>query len=246
MDCGAVTDGLGGSEFFGHRKGSFTGADSDRVGLFHAAEGGTLFLDEIGNLTPVNQMKLLRALQEKRYLPVGTVKERPFDVRLVAATNADLEGAIAEGRFREDLYYRLNEYTIRVPSLSECREDILPLAGFFLKHFSVKYRKEVHGFERLATAALQQYVWPGNIRELKNTVQRAVVFAKGGWISVESLKLDLGMRQDKVAVLSEEEKEKQLILATLERTGGNRARAARILGISRTSLYDKLKKYGIL
>ena len=144
------------------------------------------------------------------------------------------------------MYYRLNEYTIRVPSLSECREDILPLAGFFLKHFSVKYRKEVHGFERLATAALQQYVWPGNIRELKNTVQRAVVFAKGGWISVESLKLDLGMRQDKVAVLSEEEKEKQLILATLERTGGNRARAARILGISRTSLYDKLKKYGIL
>lgn len=246
VDCGAVTDGLGGSEFFGHRKGSFTGADSDRVGLFHAAEGGTLFLDEIGNLTPVNQMKLLRALQEKRYLPVGTVKERPFDVRLVAATNADLEGAIAEGRFREDLYYRLNEYTIRVPSLSECREDILSLAGFFLKHFSIKYRKEVHGFERLATAALQQYAWPGNIRELKNTVQRAVVFAKGGWISVESLKLDLGMRQDKVAVLSEEEKEKQLILATLERTGGNRARAARILGISRTSLYDKLKKYGIL
>ena len=114
-------------------------------------------------------MKLLRALQEKRYLPVGTVKERPFDVRLVTATNADLERAITEGRFREDLYYRLNEYTIRVPSLSECREDILPLAGFFLKHFSVKYRKEIHGFERLAVAALQQYAWPGNIRELKNT-----------------------------------------------------------------------------
>ena len=245
VDCGTVTDELGGSEFFGHRKGSFTGADSDKVGLFHAAEGGTLFLDEIGNLTPVNQMKLLRALQEKRYLPVGTVKERPFDVRLVAATNADLEGAIAEGRFREDLYYRLNEYTIGTVTLG--MQGGHPSARRILPEtFSVKYRKEVHGFERLATSALQQYAWPGNIRELKNTVQRAVVFAKGGWISAESLKLDLGMRQDKVAVLSEEEKEKQLILATLERTGGNRARAARILGISRTSLYDKLKKYGIL
>ena len=123
VDCGAVSDDLVRSEFFGYCKGAFTGADSDKAGLFQAAEGGTLFLDEIGNLAPVNQMKLLRALQEKRYLPVGTVRERPFDIRLIAATNADLEKAIAEGSFREDLYHRLNEFTIRVPLLSECGED---------------------------------------------------------------------------------------------------------------------------
>ena len=246
VDCGAVSDDLVGSEFFGHCKGAFTGADSDKAGLFQAAEGGTLFLDEIGNLAPVNQVKLLRALQEKRYLPVGTVRERPFDVRLIAATNADLEKAIAEGSFREDLYHRLNEFTIQVPLLSECKEDILPLAEFFLKHFSLKYRKAVRGFDRMAEAALQQYGWPGNIRELKNTIQRAVVFAGTEWISIEELRLDLSMRQEQTKVLSEEEKEKQLILATLERTDGNRARAARILGISRTSLYDKLKKYSII
>lgn len=246
VDCGAVSDDLVGSEFFGHCKGAFTGADSDKAGLFQAAEGGTLFLDEIGNLAPVNQVKLLRALQEKRYLPVGTVRERPFDVRLIAATNADLEKAIAEGNFREDLYHRLNEFTIQVPLLSECKEDILPLAEFFLKHFSLKYRKAVRGFDRMAEAALQQYGWPGNIRELKNTIQRAVVFAGTEQISIEELRLDLSMRQEEAKALSEEEKEKQLILATLERTDGNRARAARRLGISRTALYDKLKKYSII
>ena len=245
VDCGAVSDDLARSEFFGHCKGAFTGADSDKAGLFQAAEGGTLFLDEIGNLAPQNQMKLLRALQEKHYLPVGTIRERPFDVRLITATNADLEKAIAEGSFREDLYHRLNEFTIQVPLLSECKEDILPLAEFFLKHFSRKYRKAVRGFERLAAAALQQYGWPGNIRELKNTIQRAVVFARTEWISIEELRLDLSMRRKQTEILSEEEKEKQLILATLERTDGNRARAARILGISRTCLYDKLKKYSI-
>lgn len=244
VDCGAVSDELADSEFFGHRKGSFTGATSDKIGLFQAADGGTLFLDEVGNLSLVNQMKLLRALQEKRYMPVGMVRERPFDIRLVAATNTDLEKAMAEGRFREDLYYRLNEYTIRVPRLAECEEDILPLAEFFLRHFTAKYRKVVRGFERPAEVALQQYTWPGNIRELKNAVQRAVVFSEGEWISAEELRLD-SVSEECTVTPSEGEQEKRLILATLERTGNNRVRAARMLGISRTLLYDKLKKYGI-
>lgn len=244
VDCGAVSDDLVRSEFFGYCKGAFTGADSDKAGLFQAAEGGTLFLDEIGNLAPVNQMKLLRALQEKRYLPVGTVRERPFDIRLIAATNADLEKAIAEGSFREDLYHRLNEFTIRVPLLSECGEDILPLAEFFLKQFSARYGKPVQGFDREAAAVLRQYGWPGNIRELKNTVQRAVVFAGEGRISAQELNLDQGMKLGNMIVCPE--KEEQQILRILGQTGNNRTLTARVLGISRTALYYKLRKYGIV
>lgn len=244
VDCGAVSDDLVRSEFFGYCKGAFTGADSDKAGLFQAAEGGTLFLDEIGNLAPVNQMKLLRALQEKRYLPVGTVRERPFDIRLIAATNADLEKAIAEGSFREDLYHRLNEFTIRVPLLSECGEDILPLAEFFLKQFSARYGKPVQGFDREAAAVLRQYGWPGNIRELKNTVRRAVVFAGEGRISAQKLNLDQGMKLGNMIVCPE--KEEQQILRILGQTGNNRTLTARVLGISRTALYYKLRKYGIV
>ena len=244
VDCGAVSDDLVRSEFFGYCKGAFTGADSDKAGLFQAAEGGTLFLDEIGNLAPVNQMKLLRALQEKRYLPVGTVRERPFDIRLIAATNADLEKAIAEGSFREDLYHRLNEFTIRVPLLSECGEDILPLAEFFLKQFSARYGKPVQGFDREAAAVLRQYGWPGNIRELKNTVRRAVVFAGEGRISAQELNLDQGMKLGNIIVCPE--KEEQQILRILGQTGNNRTLTARVLGISRTALYYKLRKYGIV
>jgi two-component system response regulator HydG len=244
VDCGAVSDDLVRSEFFGYCKGAFTGADSDKAGLFQAAEGGTLFLDEIGNLAPVNQMKLLRALQEKRYLPVGTVRERAFDIRLIAATNADLEKAVAEGSFREDLYHRLNEFTIRVPLLSECGEDILPLAEFFLKQFSARYGKSVQGFDREAAAMLRQYGWPGNIRELKNTVRRAVVFAGEGRISAQELNLDQGMKLGNMIVCPE--KEEQQILRILGQTGNNRTLTARVLGISRTALYYKLRKYGIV
>ena len=216
VDCGAVSDDLVRSEFFGYCKGAFTGADSDKAGLFQAAEGGTLFLDEIGNLAPVNQMKLLRALQEKRYLPVGTVRERPFDIRLIAATNAELEKAIAEGSFREDLYHRLNEFTIRVPLLSECGEDILPLAEFFLKQFSARYGKSVQGFDREAAAVL----------------------------SAQELNLDQDMKLGNMTVRPE--KEEQQILRILGQTGNNRTLTARVLGISRTALYYKLRKYGIV
>ena len=246
VDCGAVSDDLVRSEFFGYCKGAFTGADSDKAGLFQAAEGGTLFLDEIGNLAPVNQMKLLRALQEKRYLPVGTVRERAFDIRLIAATNADLEKAVAEGSFREDLYHRLNEFTIRVPLLSECGEDILPLAEFFLKQFSARYGKSVQGFDREAAAVLRQYGWPGNIRELKNVIGRAVLICQEQWISVSDLNLEISLPKEEETQWTEEEKEKALLLQTLEKTGDNRSKAARLLNVSRTTLYEKLRKYHII
>jgi two-component system response regulator HydG len=246
VDCGSIPEELAASEFFGHRKGSFTGADSDKAGLFHEADGGALFLDEIGNLSYRTQMLLLRALQEKCYRPVGSTRERGFDIRLISATNEDLESAIAEGRFREDLFHRLNEFTIRVPTLSECPEDILPLARSLLGHLSEEHHKRVQGFDRLAEAALRQYPWPGNIRELRNTVRRALLMAGGDWITATDLNLDLTLRQEETPGLTEEKKEKQLLLRTLEQAGNNRARAARMLDISRTTLYEKLRKYGII
>lgn len=245
VDCGSLPENLAASEFFGHRKGSFTDAHEDKPGLFQAADGGTLFLDEIGNLSYGTQTALLRALQERRYRPVGSMKERPFDIRLVAATNEDLEKAIAEGRFREDLFHRLNEFTIRVPSLSECAEDILPLARFFLKHLSEEHRKPVQGFDRLAEAALRKYPWPGNIRELKNAVRRALLLSEGGWVTASGLNLDLDLKGEDAPSLTAEEKERRLLLQTLKEAENNRARAARMLGISRQTLYEKLRKYGI-
>lgn len=245
VDCGAVSDELAASEFFGHRKGSFTSADSDKTGLFRVADGGTLFLDEIGNLSYKTQMLLLRALQEKRYRPLGSTHEFAFDIRLVAATNENLEKAIAEGRFREDLFHRLNEFTLYLPPLTECREDILPFADFFLKLSCTQQRKRILGFDRLSQAALMGYSWPGNIRELRNVINRAVLVSEGQWISATDLNLNLSIRLEEVSALSEEEKERQLLLQTLEKTGNNRTKAAILLNISRTTLYEKLKKYHI-
>ena len=245
IDCGAIPDELAASEFFGHQKGAFTGADCDKVGLFRAANGGTLFLDEIGNLSYKTQMLLLRALQEKRCKPVGSAKEYSFDIRLVAATNENLEKAIEEGRFREDLFHRLNEFTLRIPALAECREDILPLAGFFLKLTCTKTQKSLCGFDRLAQAALLEYLWPGNIRELKNVIGRAVLICQKEWISVSDLNLDISLPKETESQLTEEEKERTLLLRTLEKAGDNRSKAARLLSISRTTLYEKLKKYHI-
>lgn len=245
VDCGAIPDELAASEFFGHRKGAFTGADNDKIGLLRAADGGTLFLDEIGNLSYKTQMLLLRALQEKRYRPVGSTREFTFDIRLVAATNENLKKAIEEGRFREDLFHRLNEFTLNLPLLTECREDILSFAEFFLKLACAKQRKRLQGFDRLSQATLLEYPWPGNIRELKNVVNRAVLMAEGQWISASDLNLDISFQPETVTTLSEEEKEKQLLLRTLEKTGNNRSKAATLLNISRTTLYEKLKKYHI-
>lgn len=245
IDCGAIPDELAASEFFGHQKGAFTGAESDKVGLFRAVDGGTLFLDEIGNLSNKTQMLLLRVLQEKRCKPVGSTKEYSFDIRLISATNENLEKAIEEGRFREDLFHRLNEFTLRIPTLAECREDILPLADFFLKLTCAKARKSFRGFDRLAQAALLEYPWPGNIRELKNVIGRAVLICQQEWISVSDLNLDISFQKEEEPLLAEEEKEKTLLLQTLEKVDGNRSKAARLLNISRTTLYEKLKKYHI-
>lgn len=245
IDCGAISDELAASEFFGHQKGAFTGAESDKTGLLRAADGGTLFLDEVGNLSYKTQMLLLRALQEKRCKPVGSTKEYSFDIRLVAATNENLEKAIEEGRFREDLFHRLNEFTLRIPTLAECREDILPLADFFLKLACAKVHKSFHGFDRLAKAALLEYLWPGNIRELKNVIGRTVLICQEQWISVSDLNLEISLPK-KETQWTEEEKEKALLLQTLEKTGDNRSKAARLLNISRTTLYEKLKKYHIV
>ncbi|WP_279179947.1 sigma-54-dependent transcriptional regulator [Bacteroides acidifaciens] len=246
LDCGSLPEDLAASELFGHRKGAFTGAENDKTGLFQEADGGTLFLDEIGNLAYRSQMLLLRALQEKCYRPVGATRERSFDIRLIAATNENLEEAIAGGRFREDLFHRLNEFTIRVPLLSECSEDILPLARFLLEHLSKEHQKRVQGFDRLAEAALKRYPWPGNIRELRNTVRSALLLTDGDWITATSLNLDLTLKQEEVSGLTEEEKERRLLLQTLEQTRNNRAKAAKMLNISRTTLYEKLRKYGVI
>lgn len=246
LDCGSLPEELAASEFFGHRKGAFTSADSDKAGLLWDADGGTLFLDEIGNLSYKTQMLLLRALQEKCYRPVGSTREHSFDIRLIAATNENLEKAIVEGHFREDLFHRLNEFTIHVPTLSECPEDILPLARFLLGHFSEKHRKRVQGFDRLAEATLRRYPWPGNIREMRNTIRRALLLTDSEWITATDLNLDLTLKQEETLSLTEEEKERQLLLQTLEQTGNNRVRAAKMLDISRTTLYEKLRKYGII
>ena len=244
VDCGAIPKELAASEFFGHVKGSFTGAIENKTGAFVAAQGGTIFLDEIGNLTYEVQVQLLRALQERKVKPIGSNQEIAINVRLISATNENLRQAIEKGDFREDLYHRLNEFTIRVPLLSECGEDILPLAEFFLKQFSARYGKSVQGFDREAAAMLRQYGWPGNIRELKNTVRRAVVFAGEGRISAQELNLDQDMKLGNMTVRPE--KEEQQILRILGQTGNNRTLTARILGISRTALYYKLRKYGIV
>ena len=232
IDCGAISDELAASEFFGHQKGAFTGAESDKVGLFRAVNGGTLFLDEIGNLSYKTQMLLLRALQEKCYKQVGSTKERRFDIRLLAATNENLEKAITEGRFREDLFHRLNEFTIRVPLLSECPEDILPMAKFFLERFSKEHRVSLQGFDCLAIAAMREYGWPGNIRELRNTVRSAMLLATNGWITAGNMKLDLSVRPEENVILSEDEKERQLLVKMLEQTGNNRSRTAKLLNLS--------------
>lgn len=247
VDCGAIPEELAASEFFGHRKGAYTGAESDTPGLFRAADGGTLFLDEIGNLSYKTQTLLLRALQEKTYKPLGSTHEYAFNIRLIAATNENLEKAIKEGRFREDLFYRLNEFTLTLPRLSECKEDILPMANFFLRRASEKLKRHFQGFDRLAETALEQYPWFGNIRELKNTINRAALIAESQWITVKDLSLDLSIEtEEEPEDATEQEKEKVILLQTLERTGNNRSKAAKMLKLSRTTFYEKLRKYHII
>lgn len=193
VDCGALPRELAASELFGHKKGAFTGAVENKSGVFAAADHGTLFLDEVGNLNMETQVQLLRALQEKRYKLVGGTEEIHADVRLLAATNEALELAISQGRFREDLFHRLNEFPLHVPPLIDCREDIIPLAGFFLSFANEELEKKIRGFDRDVREAFVSYPWPGNIRELKNVVRRACVLAQGGWITLKEISLPVNV-----------------------------------------------------
>ena len=248
IDCGAISDELAASEFFGHQKGAFTGAESDKVGLFRAVNGGTLFLDEIGNLSYKTQMLLLRALQEKRCKPVGSTKEYSFDIRLVAATNENLEQGIEKGTFREDLYHRINEFTLRMPDLKERKEDILLFANFFLDQANKELDKHLIGFDAKASQALLSYHWPGNLRQMKNIVKRATLLAQSSFITLLELGTELletPASSNTSIALRNEETEKEHILEALRQTGNNKSKAAQLLNIDRKTLYNKLKLYNI-
>lgn len=249
IDCGSIPKDLAASEFFGHIKGSFTGALSDKVGAFEEANGGTLFLDEIGNLSYEVQVQLLRALQERRVRRIGSVKEIEVDVRLVTATNENLKEAIAKGNFREDLYHRINEFTLYMPSLKDRTEDILLFANFFLDQANKELERNLVGFDAEACDALQRYDWPGNLRQLKNVVKRATLLATGDFITCKELGEELHAtetNQETVnPTLRNEDDEKQRILQALQQTKNNKTRAAQLLGIDRKTLYNKLKLYNI-
>lgn len=246
IDCGSIPKELAASEFFGHVKGAFTGALTDKTGAFVAANGGTIFLDEIGNLSYEVQIQLLRALQERKIRPVGSNTEIQVDVRLVSATNENLEQAIEKGTFREDLFHRINEFTLRMPTLKERREDILLFANFFLDQANRELDKHLIGFDEKASRALLEYQWPGNLRQMKNIVRRATLLAQGKFITLEELN-ELQMQTAPVQgmPLRNEEAEKHQIMEALKQTGYNKSRAAQLLGIDRKTLYNKLKLYNI-
>ena len=244
VDCGLLSKELAASELFGHEKGAFTGAESKKQGFWEEAAGGTLFLDEIGNLPPEVQQMLLRALEAKRYRPTGGSKDKKADVRIIAATNEDLQTAIAEKRFRADLYQRLKEYTIQIPPLRECREDIMPLADFFLQLANEEFEKQVKGFDAEAKKQLLAYTWGGNVRELKRVVRMAVLHTEGDVVTADTLEFDeMPLAADDSLALSDMEKTR--ILHALEQAKGNRTLAAALLGIGRTTLYNKIRLYGI-
>ncbi|MDF0473922.1 sigma-54-dependent response regulator transcription factor ZraR [Escherichia coli] len=246
LNCAALNESLLESELFGHEKGAFTGADKRREGRFVEADGGTLFLDEIGDISPMMQVRLLRAIQEREVQRVGRNQTISVDVRLIAATHRDLAAEVNAGRFRQDLYYRLNVVAIEVPSLRQRREDIPLLANHFLQRFAERNRKAVKGFTPQAMDLLIHYDWPGNIRELENTVERAVVLLTGEYISERELPLAIAstpiplVQSQDIQPLVEVEKE--VILAALEKTGGNKTEAARQLGITRKTLLAKLSR----
>ena len=246
IDCGSIPKELAASEFFGHVKGSFTGALTDKTGAFVAANGGTIFLDEIGNLSYEVQIQLLRALQERKIRPVGSNKEITVDVRLVSATNEDLEQAIEKGTFRQDLYHRINEFTLRMPELKDRREDILLFANFFLDQANRELDKQLIGFDDAASKALLEYHWPGNLRQMKNAVRRATLLAQDQLITLKELTELQQITHSHVGLpLRNEETEKHQIIEALRQTGNNKSRAAQLLGIDRKTLYNKLKLYNI-
>lgn len=250
VDCGSLSIELAPSELFGHKKGSFTSAIEDKTGFFREAHGGTLFLDEVGNLPYGVQMQLLRTLQEKRVRPVGTSTDLDVDVRIITATNENLEKAIEEGNFREDLYHRLNEFMIRVPSLRECVEDIPSYAGHFREEANRELGREVAVISPDALAVLKNYHWPGNLRELRNVIRRAVLFTRGDIITADSLPLLTTRKEESfpkmdISLSVEPEEEKERILRALEQVKGNKTKAAILLQIDRKTLYNKMHQYNI-
>ena len=244
IDCGAIPKELAASEFFGHKKGSFTGAIEDKVGAFIEADGGTIFLDEIGNRSYDVQVQLLRVLQERRVKPIGTTTEVKVDVRLIAATNEDLKASIKSGAFREDLYHRINEFTIYMPHLCERGEDIPLFANFFLDQANRELEKPVPGFLPEAMEKISQYTWPGNLREMRNTVMRAALLAQGNPIRVEHLGIDMNIDKP-INILHDPDSERTKIVSALQKCLGNKSKAAAMLGIDRKTLYNKLKLYQI-
>lgn len=256
VDCGALPQELAGSILFGHLKGSFTGALKDKIGHFEAANGGTLFLDEVGNLSYENQIKLLRVLQERKIQRIGESKSKDIDVRIIAATNEDLKAMVHEGKFREDLYYRLNEFSVELPSLRERKQDIVEIATFFMQEAANEFDKEVNEIDSTVVTAFENYSWPGNIRELKNIMKRATLLTSTQSIDLSSIPVEI---QNPVLYEFEEEggseilelrkvterAEKKAILQALHKTGMNKSKTAELLNVDRKTLYNKINSYGI-
>jgi two-component system response regulator HydG len=248
VDCGAIPKELAASEFFGHLKGSFTGAINDKIGYFEAANRGTLFLDEIGNLSYENQIQLLRALQERKIKPVGSNKEINVDIRIVTATNEDLREAVKNGDFREDLYHRINEFSILSPSVTERGEDLMIFADYFLEKANQQLNKDVIGFSPEVITIFQKYNWPGNLRELQNCVKRATLLTRGNYIESDILPAEFfqtQIKQHSANSFSLSENEKGAIINALSRTQNNKSEAAKLLKITRKTLYNKLKQNDI-
>lgn len=239
VDCGTLSAELAVSALFGHEKGAFTSADAARKGYFELAAGGTLFLDEIGNLPKDVQAMLLRVLQSKSYRPLGAIKDKVADVRIIAATNENLQEAVREGRFRSDLYYRLHEAVIEIPRLRDCKEDIMPLANFFLKLYDRHTDKEIR--------ALVNYTWPGNVRELKSCIMRAMLLCENEIIDVEDLHLSQSTLTEEALDFDEQERKinRERILWALKQCNGIKRDAAKMLEMSHTTFYARMKEYGI-
>ena len=248
VDAGAITETLFESELFGHVKGAFTDAHTDHVGKFEQADGGTLFLDEIGNIPLHLQAKLLRAIQNRSIVRVGGNEAKPINIRLICATNVDLEQLVREGRFREDLYYRINTVHIALPALRERKEDIVPLAQVFLERFAEKYHRPLSGIAPEAAAMLTEGRWSGNIRELQNCIEKAVILSDGSELTAKDIQLEQAAKAKAVGTTIKavnEAEEERMIRQAMDRTNGNISAAAKMLGVSRPTLYAKLKKYGL-